>query len=118
MAGEQPDFGDLQIRAVAVGELDAWVRALDASFLLAVLGYASGRFALRAGHEGTGTVTSTGEDADLTLDVSALGALYLGDQTAHRLAAAGLVAEERAGALSRADRMLRTAAPPWCPDGF
>lgn len=82
------------------------------------LGYAAGRYALSAGPDGTGTVTATGEDADLTLDVSALGTLYLGDQTAHRLASAGLVAEHRTGALARADRMLRTADPPWCPDGF
>jgi hypothetical protein len=35
-----------------------------------------------------------------------------------RLAAAGLVAEQQKGAVARADRMLRTAARPWCPDGF
>jgi predicted acetyltransferase len=82
------------------------------------LGYASGRFALEAGPDGLGSVSPAGEPADLALDVSVLGMLYLGDQTVSRLAAAGLVAEQRTGAVARADRMLRTAARPWCPDGF
>jgi hypothetical protein len=58
------------------------------------------------------------KNSGLALDVSALGTLYLGDRTAHQLAAAGLVTEQRDGALAQADRMLRTATPPWCPDGF
>ena len=82
------------------------------------LGYAAGRFAVVAPGDGTGSVTRTDEPADLALDVSALGTLYLGGQTAARLAAAGLVAEQRPGAADRADRMLRTAARPWCPDSF
>jgi predicted acetyltransferase len=82
------------------------------------LGYAAGRFALTAGPDGAGSVSAAGEPADLAMDVSALGTLYLGDQTVHRLAAAGLVAEQRPGAVSRADAMLRTPARPWCPDGF
>jgi predicted acetyltransferase len=81
-------------------------------------GYAAGRFALEAGPDGHGSVTATSEPADLGMDVSALGMLYLGDQSVHRLATAGLVAEQRPGAISRADQMLRTAARPWCPDGF
>jgi predicted acetyltransferase len=106
------------------------------------LGYASGRFVLEAGPDGrasvasvgsvgwvgsvasvasvgsAGSAGSAGEPADLALDVSVLGTIYLGDQTVPRLAAAGLVAEQRPGAIARADRMLRTAARPWCPDGF
>jgi predicted acetyltransferase len=85
------------------------------------LGYATGRFALEAGPDGRGSVTPVtppAEPADLSLDVSVLGTLYLGDQRVARLAAAGLVAEQRGGAVARADRMLRTAARPWCPDGF
>lgn len=80
--------------------------------------YASGRFALTTEDDGSGSVAVTGELADLAMDVSALGTLYLGDQTVHRLAAAGLVAEQRPGAISRADHMLRTPSRPWCPDGF
>jgi predicted acetyltransferase len=85
------------------------------------LGYAAGRFALEAGPDWRGSVTLVtppAEPADLSLDVSVLGTLYLGDQRVARLAAAGLVAEQRGGAVARADRMLRTAARPWCPDGF
>jgi predicted acetyltransferase len=82
------------------------------------LGYAAGRFAVVAAGDGTGSVTRTDEPSDLALDVSALGTLYLGGQTAARLTAAGLVAEQRPGAADRADRMLRTAARPWCPDSF
>jgi predicted acetyltransferase len=82
------------------------------------LGYASGRFTLTTEDDGSGSVAVTGEPADLAMDVSALGTLYLGDQTVHRLAAAGLVAEQCPGAISRADHMLRTPSRPWCPDGF
>jgi predicted acetyltransferase len=111
-----------------------WLRILDVALALEArtydapgrlvldvsdrLGYAAGRFALAAAPDGKGSVTATSEPADLAIDVSALATLYLGDQSVHRLAAAGLVAEQRPGALSRADRMLRTAVRPWCPDGF
>ena len=111
-----------------------WLRILDVARVLGArryggpgrlvlditdrLGYASGRFALQAGPDGQGSVSPATEPADLALDVSVLGMLYLGDQTVSRLAAAGLVAEQQAGAVIRADRMLRTATRPWCPDGF
>jgi Sterol carrier protein domain len=78
----------------------------------------TGRFAIDARQDGTASVTATSEPADVALDVSALGTLYLGDQTARRLAAAGLVTQRRPGAVADADRMLRTAGRPWCPDGF
>jgi predicted acetyltransferase len=81
-------------------------------------GYAQGRYALEAGRDGHGSVTATAGRADLALDISTLATIYLGDHTAGRLAAAGLVTEQRTGAVERADRMLRTAARPWCPDGF
>lgn len=82
------------------------------------LGYASARFALDVSPDGTASVSSADDQADLTLDVSALGSIYLGDQTFHGLAAAGLVGQRRSGAVARADRMFRTPARPWCPDGF
>jgi predicted acetyltransferase len=82
------------------------------------LDYTAGRFAVDAAADGTATVTATGEPADLALDVSVLGTLYLGDQTPRRLAAAGLVAEQCPGGLDRADRMLRTTSRPWCLDYF
>ncbi len=60
----------------------------------------------------------TEEAADLRLDVSALGSLYLGDASAVRLAALGRVTEERPGAAALADAVFRTARRPWCPDVF
>jgi hypothetical protein len=68
--------------------------------------------------DGHSSLTPAAEPADVALDVSALGPLYLGDQTVHRLTAVRLTAEQRTGAVARADQMLRTAARPWWPDGF
>jgi hypothetical protein len=60
----------------------------------------------------------TSEEPELTLDVSELGTLWLGDESAVRLAALGRVREERAGAAAIADALLRTSRRPWCPDIF
>ncbi|MEU6893908.1 GNAT family N-acetyltransferase [Streptomyces sp. NPDC046557] len=108
-----------------------WVRVLDVERALGARTYAvpgvlvlevtnpagpaEGRYRLDAG---TGECVRTREPADLRLDVSALGSLYLGDESAVRLAALGLVTEERPGALALADAVFRTARRPWCPDIF
>jgi predicted acetyltransferase len=81
-------------------------------------GFAGGRYLLEADGDGGGVCTATSRDADLTLDVSDLGALWLGDESAVRLAAAGRVRETRAGAARVADALLRTPRRPWCPDSF
>ncbi|MEV6577577.1 GNAT family N-acetyltransferase [Streptomyces sp. NPDC051582] len=78
-------------------------------------GPAAGRYRLDAG---TGECTVTEEPADLRLDASALGSLYLGDESAVRLGALGRIAQERPGALALADAVFRTARRPWCPDVF
>ncbi|MCX4526588.1 MULTISPECIES: GNAT family N-acetyltransferase [unclassified Streptomyces] len=78
-------------------------------------GLSGGRYRLDAG---TGRCAATEEPADLRLDVAALGSLYLGDGSAVRLGALGLIAEERPGALALADAVFRTARRPWCPDIF
>ncbi|MEU7600321.1 GNAT family N-acetyltransferase [Streptomyces sp. NPDC040724] len=78
-------------------------------------GPAAGRYRLDAG---TGACERTEEAADLRLDVSALGSLYLGDESALRLAALGRLTEERPGAAALADAVFRTARRPWCPDIF
>lgn len=78
-------------------------------------GPAAGRYRLDAG---TGACERTREAADLRLDVSALGSLYLGGESVVRLAALGRVAEERPGAVALADAVFRTARRPWCPDVF
>ncbi|MEU3144626.1 MULTISPECIES: GNAT family N-acetyltransferase [unclassified Streptomyces] len=111
-----------------------WVRVLDVvraleartyeaagSLVLEVTdgaGLAGGRYRLRASEDGTGTCATTTDDADLTLDVAELAPLWLGDESAVRLAALGRVREERAGAAREADALLRTSRRPWCPDMF
>ncbi|WP_405797610.1 GNAT family N-acetyltransferase [Streptomyces sp. NBC_01506] len=78
---------------------------------------ASGRYRLDTSPAGT-TCAPTTESADLALDVRELGALYLGDESAVRLAALGTVREETAGAAARTDALFRTSRRPWCPDIF
>ncbi|OKK07192.1 GNAT family N-acetyltransferase [Streptomyces sp. CB02400] len=81
-------------------------------------GLAGGRYRLEASADGAGVCVPTGESADLTLDVAELSVLWLGDESAVRLAALGRVREERAGAARQADALLRTSRRPWCPDVF
>ncbi|MFI2242214.1 GNAT family N-acetyltransferase [Streptomyces chrestomyceticus] len=110
-----------------------WIRPLDIPRLLEARTYpaagslvlevrdeaelAGGRYLLEAGPDGA-TCTRTDRSADLTLDVGAFATLYLGDESAVRLAALGRVDEERPGALATAGLLLRTARRPWCPDSF
>ncbi|MDI5963652.1 GNAT family N-acetyltransferase [Streptomyces sp. SL54] len=112
-----------------------WLRVLDVPTTLAArtynttgslvlrlrdpAGYADGTFRLDASPEpGGSTATATTEDADLAMDIAELGTLYLGDESAVRLAALGRVTELRPGAAARADLLLRTSRRPWCPDTF
>ncbi|MDH6124522.1 sterol carrier protein domain-containing protein [Kitasatospora sp. GP82] len=81
-------------------------------------GYAGGRWALEAGADGTGSCTPTDDEPDLALGAGALASLYLGDETAPRLAAVALLTELRPGGVAAADRLLRTPLAPWNPDGF
>ncbi|MEV7543160.1 GNAT family N-acetyltransferase [Streptomyces sp. NPDC089915] len=108
-----------------------WVRLLDVERALAArtyavpgvlvlevadaAGLADGRYRLDAS---AGTCVRTQDPADLALDVSVLGSLYLGEESAARLAALGRITEERPGAVALADAVFRTARRPWCPDIF
>ncbi|MFF7728637.1 GNAT family N-acetyltransferase [Streptomyces sp. NPDC008001] len=110
-----------------------WLRPLDVPQLLRARTYpvagalvldvtdpdgpAAGRFLLDAGPGGA-SCTRTARPADLTLPAGALGSLFLGDESAVRLAALGRVTEERPGAAARADALLRTGRRPWCADIF
>ncbi|MGP9020065.1 GNAT family N-acetyltransferase [Streptomyces sp. BR1] len=80
-------------------------------------GLTGGRYRLAATPSGA-TCAPTSTPPDLTLDVRELGTLYLGDESAVRLAALGRVAEGTPGAASRADALFRTPRRPWCPDMF
>ncbi|WP_328399104.1 GNAT family N-acetyltransferase [Streptomyces sp. NBC_00390] len=115
----QADFLWLRILDV-VRALEARTYATSASLVLDVQdasGLASGRFRLDVAPSGA-TCAPCAEPADLTLDVRELGALYLGDASAVRLAALGRVEEGRAGAAAVAEGLFRTARRPWCPDVF
>ncbi|MEU0248670.1 GNAT family N-acetyltransferase [Streptomyces sp. NPDC006235] len=110
-----------------------WVRILDVTRALeartyegegtlvlevaGVDGLTGGCYRLEASAAGA-SCTPTTRSADITLGLVELGALWLGDESAVRLAALGRVREERAGAARKADALLRTSRRPWCPDLF
>ncbi len=60
-----------------------------------------------------GSCEPTGDPADLTLPVSALGAAYLGGRPLTPLAAAGLVREHREGALHELSTAMSWEPRPW-----
>ncbi|MEZ0094628.1 GNAT family N-acetyltransferase [Streptacidiphilus sp. EB129] len=84
------------------------------------MGYVAGRWAIEADEQGAGRCSRVGDDepADVALDVSDLGTLYLGSDTPARLHAAGRITELRPGGVARTGALLRTDFRPWCPDMF
>jgi len=111
-----------------------WLRVVDVADALQRRGYsadgtvvleirdeflpdAGGRFRLTT-NGGKGTVERTADAADIALDASDLGALYLGGFTFQVLARAGRTQELSTGARARADSMLYSAAEAWCPEVF
>ncbi|OEV06229.1 hypothetical protein AN219_35260 [Streptomyces nanshensis] len=80
-------------------------------------GLAGGRYRLEAGPDGAACKT-TGDSADLALDIAELGTLFLGDESAVRLAALGRAEERSEGAAELADTLFRTPRRAWCPDIF
>ena len=107
-----------------------WVRLVDLGTALSTRSYAAegavvfdvadafcpwnaGLWKLEGGKAGR-----TGEEADMRLDISALGSVYLGGFTFAQLARAGRLAELREGAIGRADTLFRAARAPWCPEVF
>lgn len=78
-----------------------------------------GRWLLEAGPDGASCRRAVaGAAADLRLDVTALGSLYMGAYPASLLAAAGRVEELTAGSLAVADRVLTTLPAPLTVTGF
>ena len=110
-----------------------WVRVLDVAASLAArryaverrlvievtdpLGFATGRYVLEGGPSGAQCGRSD-EPADLTMQVDALGAIYLGGTSLHALAEAARVDEHRPGALAEASSMFGSYVPPWCTTWF
>lgn len=78
-----------------------------------------GRIRLELESGGGGARCRTTErTADLTLDVAALSAAYLGGTRLRHAVLPTGVDEHRVGALAEADALLRTAEEPWCSTFF
>jgi predicted acetyltransferase len=112
-----------------------WLRLLDTPAALAARSYAGGpaslvldvrddaglaggRFRLETDASGAAHCAPTAAAADLTLAAADLACLYLGDESAVRLAVLGRLTEHRKGAAEAAETLFRTPRRPWCPDVF
>jgi predicted acetyltransferase len=74
-----------------------------------------------AGDAGRGLAAScvrVTSEADLVLDVTQLGAAYLGGTRLGTLAEAGLVTELRPGAVRQLSAAMSWDPAPWCPTVF
>lgn len=111
-----------------------WVRLLDVPAALSARRYqvedslvveltdvfrpaTAGRYRITGSPDGA-ECTRTTDDADLALDVTDLGALYLGGTTATQLALAQRGEELTAGARRRADVFFTTSPVPYCRTDF
>jgi predicted acetyltransferase len=70
------------------------------------------------GLEATCVAADPGAGADVTLDVTELGAAYLGGTKLGELADAGLVAEGHPGAVRQLSAAMSWDPAPWCPLDF
>lgn len=107
-----------------------WVRLLDVGAALAARTFGDGEVVLELRDElcpwnagrwrvgGGGEAAPTDAAADLALDVSALGAAYLGGMSLATLAQGGHVEELTRGAIDRTDVLFRHGLHPWCPEIF
>jgi predicted acetyltransferase len=112
-----------------------WVRLVDLDRAVAQRRYAApcelvlevadgfcpwnaGRWRLRVDDAGVGSLGATTADADLSCDITDLGAAYLGGTRLTSLAAAGRVREHRVGAVVAASRTFAGDVEPFCPEVF
>jgi predicted acetyltransferase len=108
-----------------------WIRLVDVAAALSQRGWEASGPPLTIGvtdafcpwNQGSfrlveGKAERTSAAPDLSLDVDALGATYLGGCNFTRLADAGRAVEHTKGALLRADALFRSARAPWCPEIF
>ena len=119
--------------AMRVGD-GLWLRILDVPAALTARGYtadgdscsrsrtrfcpkSAGRWRLTV-REGRAEVSPTDQPADLQLDITDLGAVYLGGFTFRQLAAAGRGAECTPGAIERADLLFATDQQAVVPARF
>jgi predicted acetyltransferase len=138
-SGDDPlIFQLLDQRRARVRTVDGlWVRIIDVAAALSQRAYAcpvdavfevtdailpgnAGRWRLRAPGAGADEARCerTDEPADVALDVSGLGAAYLGGTRLGTLAGAGLVRELRPGALAGLSAAMTWDPAPWCPQIF
>jgi len=108
----------LWVRLVDVGEALKARALMDASPIVleiedAFCPWNAGRWKVAPGQ-----AERTDEEADLCLDVSALGSVYLGGFSFSDLVRGLRVTELRPGAAVKADALFRTDARPWCPEIF
>ena len=106
-----------------------WIRLVDVGAALAARGLRDGEVVLDVRDElcpwngarwrvADGKAERTTAPAELRLDVSALGSVYLGGFTFEGLRWAGRVEELKPGAVARADELFRTERLPSCPELF
>jgi len=106
-----------------------WVRLVDVGAALSARGLRGGDVVLDVHDEfcpwnqarwrvTDGGAERTTAPADLRLDVSALGSVYLGGFTFAELRWAGRLEELKDGAVARADELFRAERLPWCPELF
>jgi predicted acetyltransferase len=129
-------LGDVRAARVDTHADFMWLRLLDVPVALSVrryaplaadlvldvrdpAGLAGGTYRLETAPDADPRCTpAPGAAPDLSLDSGALARLYLGDESAVRLATLGLLAEHRPGAVATAELLFRTARRPWCPEVF
>jgi predicted acetyltransferase len=107
-----------------------WVRPIDVGAALSARGYlGDGEIVLEVTdvflpeNAGRWRVTPAGAErteapADLRLDVTGVGSVYLGGFRFADLVRASRAEELTPGAAERADAFFRTALAPWCPEIF
>jgi predicted acetyltransferase len=107
-----------------------WVRLIDVEGALSARSYAGdGEIVLEVADAflpenagryrvGVGSVERTDAAADVRLDITGLGSVYLGGFGFGDLVRASRAEEVTAGAAMRADMLFRTAAAPWCAEIF
>jgi predicted acetyltransferase len=106
-----------------------WVRLIDVGRALSARSYNEGEIvldvadALLPENAGRWRVTPSGaertnDEADLRLDITGLGSVYLGGFTFDALVRGSRAQELTEQAAARADALFRTNIEPWCPEIF
>lgn len=117
-------------RQMRFGVMEAvWARLVDVGAALSGRGLRDGEIVVDVRDElcpwnqarwrvANGSAERTTAPADLQLDVSALGSVYLGGFTFEQLRWAGRLEELKPGAVAQADELFRAERQPWCPELF